>query len=264
MPDALPPLSLPAARVGDARRDTRKEREAFARVRNAEVKFTVQLRSVAKHIGDLVKGMASGSPHDLDTLTRLLDRYSVILRPWARAISASLLADVSRRDEKAWAQYARFMGLELRKELAETPTGEIMRQLLDEQVDLITSLPLEAAKRVQAIATGQLYSGQRAEVLAKQIMLSGEVAKSRADTIARTETTRAATTLTQARAKQIGSEGYIWRTAHDWNVRPLHKKLEGTFHRWDAPPIAGSNGERAHPGAIYNCRCYPEPVIPNA
>jgi hypothetical protein len=26
--------------------------------------------------------------------------------------------------------------------------------------------------------------------------------------------------------------------------------------------VAGEQGEHAHAGMIYNCRCYPEPVIP--
>jgi SPP1 gp7 family putative phage head morphogenesis protein len=104
------------------------------------------------------------------------------------------------------------------------------------------------------------------------------VTRSRAELIARTETGRAASALTQARAEYIGSPGYLWRNANDYKVRPeigikhfaklntlakgSHRKLEGTFHRWDDPPIAGVNGERAHPGSIYNCRCWAEPVLP--
>jgi uncharacterized protein with gpF-like domain len=102
---------------------------------------------------------------------------------------------------------------------------------------------------------------------------------SHARLIARTETARTASVLTEVRAKSVGSEGYIWRTSLDADVRPKigtpnfaklntlamgsHRKLEGTFHRWDDPPIASENGERAHPGQIYNCRCWPEPVLPD-
>uniref|UniRef100_A0A3B0MF58 Phage head morphogenesis domain-containing protein n=1 Tax=Arsenophonus endosymbiont of Trialeurodes vaporariorum TaxID=235567 RepID=A0A3B0MF58_9GAMM len=58
---------------------------------------------------------------------------------------------------------------------------------------------------------------------------SGKVTASRAKMIARTELGRATQALTQARALAIGSTGYIWRTAHDGDVRPSHKKLEGQF-----------------------------------
>lgn len=106
--------------------------------------------------------------------------------------------------------------------------------------------------------------GVRASETAKEIERTGDVTRSRADLIARTETTRAATSMVEARARHVGSEGYIWRTVGDVDVREIHKKLEGKFVRWDSPPVAGENGERAHAGAIYNCRCWPEPVIPDS
>jgi SPP1 gp7 family putative phage head morphogenesis protein len=190
-----------------------------------------------------------------------------------------MLADVERRDRRAWVTYSRMMGTQLRHELLDTPLGDTYQQLMDQQVDLITSLPLEAAKRVHTLVTEKLFTGTRATEVAKQIMQTGEVTQARANLIARTETSRAATTVTQARAQFIGSPGYIWRTARDYKVRPetgiphfaslntlamgSHRKLEGTFHLWTDPPIADPTGIRAHPGSIWNCRCYPEPVIPN-
>jgi SPP1 gp7 family putative phage head morphogenesis protein len=244
--------------------ETRRERETFARVRNAERQYSVRLRQVARHIGDLVKAFNAGDIGQLDTLTRLLERYADLLRPWAKSVAAQMLADVSRRDENAWAQYARSMGIELKRELA-TATSSVgleLARLLNDQVELITSLPLQAAQRVQKIAIGQLYSGHRTDVLIEEILQTGSVVRARAELIARTETSRAATGLTMIRAKHVGSEGYVWRTSRDIFVRPRHKKLDGTFHKWDDPPVSGENGEKSHPGGIYNCRCYPEVVLP--
>jgi SPP1 gp7 family putative phage head morphogenesis protein len=108
-----------------------------------------------------------------------------------------------------------------------------------------------------------LSNAGRASEISAEIMRSGHVAKSRADLIARTEVGRAAATITQARAEHVESEGYIWRTAGDSAVRERHKKLAGKFFKWDEPPVTGENGERSLPGAIYNCRCYPEVVLPD-
>ena len=107
-----------------------------------------------------------------------------------------------------------------------------------------------------------MTTGTRAKETVAEILKTGEVTRSRAMLIARTETGRASTAMTEARAQYLGSEGYIWRTAKDGDVRKEHKKLEGKFFRWSEPPVSGSSGERSHPGAIYNCRCYPEVVIP--
>lgn len=244
------------------KRESLKERLAFNRVRRADRLYAMQLRKVAAHVDDLVRGMHPFTPPAVVELQNLLERYSQILRPWAATAGRRMLVDVSRRDERAWKQVASAMGVTLRDELKNAPIGTALRRLLEEQVTLITSLPLDASRRVHRIVTGNLYRGARADEVAKEILRTGHVTRSRANLIARTETGRAQTALTLVRAEAIGSEGYIWRTARDGNVRPLHRKLEGTFHRWDDPPIAGEKGERAHPGSIFNCRCFAEPQIP--
>lgn len=231
-------------------------------------------------LGTLAQSFDPTAPADLQRLEDLLNAYAGIIEPWARNTATRMLADVSRRDEKAWMEHSSEIGKGLREEIAQAPTGQTMKALLDDQVRLIKSLPLQAAIRVHELAVEAVTTGNRGADLIKMIMATGEVAQSRAELIARTETARATTTLTQARAQWIGSEGYIWRNVGDADVRPAfgtknfsalntlargsHRKLEGTYHRWDEPPIAGEKGERAHPGCIYNCRCYPETVFPRS
>jgi uncharacterized protein with gpF-like domain len=38
--------------------------------------------------------------------------------------------------------------------------------------------------------------------------------------------------------------------------------MEGVPVRWDQPPTL-SDGTVTHAGQIYNCRCWPEPILPN-
>lgn len=171
-----------------------------------------------------------------------------------------MLADVSRRDEAVWASLSRDMSYALREEIKRAPTGEALKRLLDEQVNLITSLPTRAAQRVHKLALEARVDGSRASSIAKEIMRSGDVTKSRANLIARTEVARTASGLVQARATYVGSEGYIWRTAQDSDVRKSHKKMSGKFVRWDQPPV--TDNLVGHAGQLPNCRCYPEPVLP--
>lgn len=245
-----------------AARETARKR--FGQAHRAEMRFRRQLRKVANQVGAIVKGLAPGGKvGSMSTLSQALRRYSEMLGPWAAAVSKSMVEEVARRDEAAWAGAGREIGRELRAEIAGAPTGAVMRQKMAEAESLITSLPLEAAQRVHQLVIEAMPGGVRAAETAKEIERTGEVTLSRANLIARTETTRAATALVEARARHVGSEGYIWRTVGDADVRERHKHLEGTFVRWDAPPVAGDRGERAHAGAIYNCRCWPEPVIPD-
>lgn len=202
------------------------------------------------------------NPETVPTIRTMLEKYAEALDPWARSTVTRMLAEVNNRDAKTWAEQAQAMGLALRKELHNAPTGALMRQLMEEQVGLIKSLPTEAAQRVHDLVIKGLEDSARADEVASEIRRSGEVTESRANLIARTEVARSASKLTEARALHIGSEGYIWRTSGDSDVRHSHKQMEGKFVRWDTPPTL-SDGTTTHAGQIYNCRCYPEPVIPD-
>lgn len=173
-----------------------------------------------------------------------------------------MLADVDRRNERAWKQAGKEIGRELRNEIMYAPTGQAFTMLLNEQVQLIKSLPTEAGERVQMLTTEALTTGRRASDIAREIMNTEQVTKSRATTIARTEVAKASSVLTEARSRYVGSEGYIWRTAGDGDVRDSHAEMEGKYVRWDSKPLL-SDGTRTHAGQIYNCRCYPEPVLPD-
>lgn len=239
-------------------------RERFGRARKAEKSYGKQLRQVGKQVGMIVRGFApKGVVSSMTALNNALQKYAELLRPWAAAVSERMIAEVGNRDLQAWHELGNEIGRGLRNELARKPMQSIIKGLIDEQVALITSLPTEASQRVAKLTLEAMVQGNRADVIAKEIMRSGHVTESRATLIARTEAGRTATAITSSRAQNLGSDGYIWRTVGDSDVRHLHRKLEGKFIRWDDPPIAGEKGERAHAGAIYNCRCIPEPVLPD-
>ncbi len=211
-------------------------------------------------MGAIINGFPAGDPEYLPTISNILRRYADALTEWAEATAGRMLAEVSGQDAKTWMAMSEEMGKALRDEIRNAPTGEVMRGLLAEQVTLIKSLPLDAAQRVHELTLKGIEDGTRASEIAKEIMRSGEVSASRARLIARTEVSRTASTLTQARAQHVGSTGYIWRTSGDSDVRHSHAKMNGKFVAWDEPPTL--DGMTGHAGCLPNCRCYPEPVIP--
>lgn len=252
-------MSAARRRATDEKRDD--ARDGFARVKRAERAYARGLRAIARNIGMLSRAFTPGDPDQMSTLQRLLRDYGKLLTPWARNHAARMLADVSRRDFGVWKRLSRTMSRALGQEIKAAPTGIRMQALLAEQVTLITSLPIEAAERVHKLTIEGMTDATRASEISKEILAGGEVSKSRADLIARTEVARTASVLIQARAEYVGSQGYIWRTARDVRVRPEHRILEGQFIRWDSPPVAAADGTRAHAGQIYNCRCFPSPVL---
>lgn len=218
---------------------------------------------MAAHIGDIVAGFDPGRWESADAIGVLLRQYADgVLRPWARSVAAKMVAEVDARDKRAWAAASRKIGEGLRREIDATPVGEVVKARLAEQVDLITSLPKDAAERVHRLTLEGISNGARASEIAKEILRTGDVTKARATLIARTEVGRTSTELTRARALSVGSTHYVWKTAGDTDVRPDHKELAGKVFAWGDPPIADKrSGARAHPGSIFNCRCWAAPII---
>jgi SPP1 gp7 family putative phage head morphogenesis protein len=243
-------------------RETLKERRAFASAHRAEAQYARNLRTIAKHCGALAKFWNPDDPATTHWVIGALRRYAEELWPWAMATAERMLVDVARRDEAAWARVGRNAGRALRKEIAGAPTGELMRALLNEQADLITSLPRDAAARVHEWTIRGIEGSERPAAVAEKIFATGEVTRSRANIIARTEVARTASKLVEARSRWIGSDQYEWVTAGDSDVRSDHRKLGGKVFSWDDPPIAGPNGMRYHAGQGPNCRCIPSPIIP--
>lgn len=218
---------------------------------------------MAKQVGALVKGFApSGVVKDAQALQNALNSYASLLRPWAQTVALEMLADVNARTERMWHELGQVMGQELGREINEAPTGQRMQELMNEQVTLITSLPTSAAKRVHDLTMSAILDGTRAKEIAKEILDTTLVSETRARLIARTEVARTASVLTQARAEYAGSEGYIWRTSGDADVRESHAEMEGKYVRWSQTPTL-SDGTRTHAGQIYNCRCFAEPIFPD-
>ena len=241
---------------------TTKTRSPFEMTRSIERKNALELRRLAVKVGRLINFFPNPveDPSAASEIVRALTNYAATITPWARATAARFTAEIDRENASAYAAHSAEMSRALRRELANAPTGRMMKLMQAEQVELIRSLPLEAAQRVQQLTVKGLVTSDRADVVAKQIFDTGKVTKSRATLIARTETARTASNLTMARAMYVGSTEYIWKTAGDSDVRPSHEQMQGQTVTWADPPEL--DGMRGHAGCFPNCRCYPEPVIP--
>lgn len=226
-----------------------------------ERQYASQLRKIATHIGELINTIwVPDDPAVADQIGNALERYAQIIEPWAHVVGRRMVEEIDARDRRAWREVSAEMSQIMQAQLHGTDVGSLTRQRLADQVQLITSLPRDAAERVHKLTLEGLTQGTRANEIAAEIMRSGQISKSRANLIARTEVARTSTEFTRARAEDIGSTHFIWRTSRDSDVRPTHKALDGKTFRWDEPPECDP-GHHALPGAIWNCRCFAEPVF---
>lgn len=202
-------------------------------------------------------------PKELPSLMGILDKYAQALNPWATSTAARMLQAVDHADREAWRSTGNLISQALAREIQSTPVGTRLRELLGQQVSLITSLPTEAAQRVHKLTTQALLDSTRYSEIADAIARSGEVTESRAVLIARTEVSRTSTVLVQSRAEYVGMTHFVWRTVGDSDVRPGHRAMDGTVCEFASPPAVMENGKIMHflPGSIWNCRCWADPVI---
>lgn len=246
---------------------SKKVKADFSASLKAEREFGAKLRRLAEQIGQFVHEVHDGTLAGAIQIGRLLAQYAEVMTPWAAAATRRMHTEVASRDRKQWTIYAREMGLALRKELDQTPTGAIFENLLGEQVNLIKSIPTEAAERVHELTMKGLSENGRPTEIRDEIMrMVPGITKARATLIARTETARTASVLTQARAMAMGCTHFRWETARDEQVRPSHAALQGQIFRWDEPPVtdvSGGREYRALPGQIWNCRCFAVPILNN-
>jgi uncharacterized protein with gpF-like domain len=247
-------------------RDRARKQPGIFRVRRQEAFFARQLRKIAGHVGEIIKAWSLDNGGGLDPravprLEAQLAKYAEVVRPWARATAGRMLAEVAARDRQTWAEHAGEMSAALKRELRDAPTGTFLRARLEEQVTEITSIPTDAARRVQELTIKGLEDSKRASTYLDDIMRSGDVAKGRANMLARTMVSTTASGLVEARAVHAGSEGYIFETSKDVEVRPSHRVMQGKFILWAQPPTI--EGYTAHAGCFANCRCWPRPVWPS-
>jgi SPP1 gp7 family putative phage head morphogenesis protein len=242
----------------------RRAKERFAVASRMEAEYLRILKSLTRQIDAIVKGMVQKGKPVTNTfeLQQALRNYAKVIEPWARAVATKMVERIARKNEAAWVQMGDSMGKAMRKELNDAPIGDTMRAFLNEQVVLITSLPIDAAERVHKLTQEALISSARAKTIADDILETGKVTQARATLIARTEVARTSSGLTMARAKHVGSTHYIWRTSKDGSVRESHAKMDGHIIQWDTAPML-SDGTQTHAGMIYNCRCYAEPILPD-
>lgn len=249
-------MSWPRAWSWQDVKETRAASKAWKPSKSAERRYAGQLRSVGKEVA----GLLEKTP-DPAKAAQLLDRYAKKLEPWAEQAAVNMVRSSKRKADQTWRAAADRWGIDIKRVLS-TDISAAVQDKVRENIKLITSIPAQAAENVGLLAQAALEDGTRAEAVAKRIAAEGNIAMNRARVIAKTEISKTGTALTRARAQGVGSEGYIWRTARDGGTRSSHAAMEGRFVRWDQPPTL--DGMTGHAGEFPNCRCYPEPVVPES
>ena len=223
--------------------------------------YQASLRAVAKETAKIMRArIKPDGSANLDLMQDRLKSYSNLLDPWARKIINKMIERTLNKSKAAFSANSKQVSKGIANQLKDPVISKVVRDLQRENLKLIKSIPVQAGERVQEIAAKQQLTGERASLLAKHIRETEGVTESRANLIARTETSKANSSIVEAQAKSVGAEKYIWRTAGDGDVRESHAAMEGTVHRFDKPPLL-PDGTTGNPGTFPHCRCYAEVIF---
>lgn len=243
----------------------------WRRARNVENAYRKALYSLV----DLFDQIAFSSGADQSLYTRRMDEFqnSDEYNTFILSVVRRMVTPLAVNNERTWREAARKVtkGRILYKALMEEldkGTQTIIDNQIMENVNLIKTLPNDVAEKVVKDIYDNSLKGKRAKSI-EQIIIgqTSKHARASARLIARTEVSKTTTALTKARSEQLDLHWYVWRTALDGDrVRRSHRNMEGVLVNWNEPPspeslVGEKNVGYYHAGNIWNCRCYPSPIL---
>lgn len=131
---------------------------------------------------------------------------------------------------------------------------------------LITSIPEQYLSRVESIVMTNVRAGLRPKVIEQQLVKEFGVTVTRARLIARDQTAKVNSNLSEKRQRSAGYEYFQWIDSDDQRVRTRHSEIANKMtkygkgiYRWDDLPLSDT-GQPISPGTDYQCRCVARPV----
>jgi SPP1 gp7 family putative phage head morphogenesis protein len=211
---------------------------------------------------------------EVDYINRLFDYLKSPAPEFAEQIARNMATAVLKSNALGWRRAAAsstksHLIFSLLRDELNGPVGREVERLVHENARLIRTLPLDIATKTNAYVASQQRRGVRSETIAKELQARlPDMKAASVHLIARTETAKAETAVTQARAQSIGLNWYVWQTSEDQRVRLSHRSMDGVLCRFNDPPapeqLAGDQvstlGHYA-PGGCPNCRCIALPLV---
>lgn len=243
----------------------------WRRARSVENEYLKSLYIIC----DIFKKIAQSSGNDQQKYIQRMNNFqnSYQYEKFIMSTVKRMVTPLSVDNMRTWRQAARkstrgrFLYGILMEEL-DQGIGQVINNQVISNASLIRTLPNDVAQKVTKNIAEESLKGERARSI-EQIIRQETDKHSRASArlIARTEVSKTQSALTQARSEQLDLRWYVWRTALDGDrVRKSHRLMEGVLVNWKDPPapeelVGEKSAGHYHAGNIYNCRCYPEPLL---
>lgn len=235
-----------------------------------EVRYRRQLEALTKKLREDVNTQIIPilrqfeSEYVNDTYARTLEQaFDNLRRSYesinihAKTVSSSFVGNSNNANKKRfYSAMENAVGINLESIVQNEGLEDILVATTRENVSLIRSIPEEYFKKIETLVFTSTTQGDTAGSMIKNIQDIGKTTTKRAKLIARDQSSKLNSALSQQRQQNLGVEEYVWKTSKDDRVRESHKKNNGKTFRWDSPPK-----NTGHPGQDIQCRCVAQPII---
>lgn len=228
---------------------------------NCAAKYRLRLKRLIADIERRVlQRFEEANPIDYESYLRCFDRaFNHYLADFnlGHKIALDFVASLGAYHNRQFFTSTReVFGFSLRKALNQLSFNVLMRQAINENVALIKSIPKELHQQIQQVITEAFSTaGFDQGAIMDLIKDRFKVANSRAKLIARDQTNKTISHMTQLRHEQLGIDDYVWLGVDDERERPEHVANNDQRFSYSAPPETG------HPGEAINCRCVSVGII---
>ena len=244
---------------------------SWARSKLVEAEYEQSLNTITKMFNKIAKTV--GDNQELYKAKMQEFQESEQYEKYCYSVVKRMVTPISVINYSTWRKAAKaatkgkFLYRSLMEEI-ERGNKLIIENQIIENISLIRTLPTDVSDKVVRDIVDEALKGKRARSIEKVIReQTDKHARASARLIARTEVSKTTTALTKARSEQLDIRWYVWRTALDGDrVRKSHRNMEGVLVSWAEPPsperlVGEKDVGNYHAGNIWNCRCYPEPLL---
>lgn len=186
-----------------------------------------------------------------------LRRNYVDIAKQAKIVSNSFVENSNNTNkDRFYKTMEKAVGINLQNIIQDEGLNDILVATTRENVGLIKSIPDEYFKKIETMVFSNVTQGAKSGSMISKIKEIGHSTTKRARLIARDQSSKINSALSQQRQQNLGVEEYVWLTSDDDRVRDTHKANNGKTFRWDDPPK-----KTGHPGQDIQCRCVAQPKI---
>lgn len=224
--------------------------------------FERSLHSYAKNVLAIMSRKKSISLTTLSEIQKDLKTYAEQSTPWVEKLVDSMTQETLDSTLASWKKAGILIQSGIGRDLKAYGSDVLAHK--QEVVSLIQSIPIDSSQKVHELALEAMRDGLRAEGLRETATNAlsdvASLARSRSQTIAKTEIVRAHNMFVKTQAESVGCDGFVSRSSNDGDQCPICKKLHGKIFSFDKGYTLN--------GVVYkqppyhpNCNCYIDPVF---